>query len=447
MAKFTFTALGKTFEVDAPAGVTEAQAKAVFDKQLNTGSLTGLTSGDILNAATQARDGLTAAVSQLGANAASAINSLSTQLPNLGNIPMPTTTNVASFVKQSVAQVKIGSLSPTQIQGLVSQAATQVGQAANVLTNANGLGKFGLNPTQLEKAGLLKPGTAKMIAATGASITSVLGSPASWTGKNGATNLASVLNNEKLQNTVQQKLMASSFEKLGQIGAITKNLDPAKLGPIVQNAAKFGPDVAKKWLAGTAPANLVGQLNNFAKGAQFGAAFAGLNEAISGGGSPLVTAVKELKGFSNTVNRATVNQGATSVIGNAKIPSPKFQAPPKVTAQVKADFVGQLKALQDEKDSYDTEYAAFYNSAVSTVRNPAGALADYVQGLITQAESLRAKAIALEPKFQQLSEAAVSQSFDVGAAAARASGQLLGNQYAIDALLRLLTQLLAKLNA
>jgi hypothetical protein len=55
----------RTFEVKGPPGLTFEQAKAIFDKQVSTGSLVGYKPGDILSAATQAANGLPGAQAQL----------------------------------------------------------------------------------------------------------------------------------------------------------------------------------------------------------------------------------------------------------------------------------------------------------------------------------------------------------------------------------------------
>lgn len=434
MANFTFTANGQTYKVTAPAGTSEAAAKAIFDKQLNTGSLTGLSPGQFVNAAKQAEQGLKSAIAQLGPNADAAIKSLSTQLPNLSNVAMPSTTNIANFVKQSTSQIKIGTLNPTQIQGLVSQAATQVGQAAAALTSDKGLGKFGFNPKQLEQVGVLKPGTAKLIESTGKSITDVLRSPTVWTGKNGINNVTNLLSNEKLQNTLQQNIMKQGFDKLGQIGAITKDLDPSKLGPIVQNAAKFGADTAKKWLDGAAPAGLVSQLNSFAKGASFAGAFAALNSAFSGGGSPLQAGIKELKGFANTINRDTVNQGTKSVIGNPKVPQPSFSAPPKIPRETKESLSAQLITLQAEKTELDNEYSTLYSRFVSAFQN--GQVDRLGPAIITDLRALKIKYEAFLPKIKAISDQAEAQAIvDLFEQAYRAVGSVENNILLIDVII------------
>jgi hypothetical protein len=62
MATFSFTLPnGKPFEIKGPPGLSLEQAKAVFDKQAETGSLVGMVPGGVLSAATQAAQGLPSA--------------------------------------------------------------------------------------------------------------------------------------------------------------------------------------------------------------------------------------------------------------------------------------------------------------------------------------------------------------------------------------------------
>lgn len=230
MAKFTITVAGKEYEVEGPANATLDQAREILTKQLDTGGLVGFKPGDFLNVAKQAEAGLKGAIAQLGANAQSAIDSLSTKLPDLTNVSVTNPIDVASFVNIKLpSQVKIGSLVPTQVQGLMAQTASIVNQPATAISNALGVGKFGLSPANLEKYGLLKPGTTELINKGIGSVTDVLGSASVWTGKIGATSLSSVLGNDTLQNTIQQGLMSTGFSQLSSLGAITNNLSAEKL--------------------------------------------------------------------------------------------------------------------------------------------------------------------------------------------------------------------------
>jgi hypothetical protein len=395
MAKFTFTVDGTTYDIEGPASATEAQARAILDKQLNTGSLVGFKPGDFLNVAKQAEAGLAGAVAQLGDRLTSEINKLSTQLPNLTNVQVQNPINAANFSNLKLPeQLNIGTLIPSQVQGLMAQTANFVNQPATAITNTLGLGKFGLDAGQLEKYGILKPGTADLIAKGVGSFTDVLGSPASWTGKLGADSLTSVLGNDSLQNTIQQGLMSSGFGQLSSIGAITSNLSADKLGPIVNNAAKFGAEAVAQWTSGLTsqlPAGLVSQLNVLGQSSVFAESFAALGPIASlfgGGGSPLVTSIKQAKGFLDTVNRTTVNYGFKNIISNAKIPIPNFSIP-------KPLLITEIQTLNQQVRSLEKQRTAFSNSISTSIFGIANPTNDAINTAIAQAQTLLAGANAL----------------------------------------------------
>ena len=355
MSKFSFTGPnGEVYDVEGPSGATVEQARAIFDQQISTGGLTGIPVGGLVNAVTQATGGLSSAIAQIGPASFAQAQQLGSaiNLPDLRGMPIPNPIGVSDFVKTTVSQQNIGAINPAQIQGLIAQTSTSVGQAASAITNTKGLGKFGLNADQLQLSGLIKPGLAEQINLDPSKFTSILSSPTSWTGKSGATDLTSVLGNERLQTTVQQGLMNVNFDQLKQVGAISGTEAASQLGPLLNNSTKFGLGNATEWLktapslgslgslvsgsgisgllagaAGGAPAALISQMNNFAKSAEFAQAFAGLNADISGGGNPLEAGVQAAKGFTNTVNRSNLNEAVKKVIGNSKISVPDFTPP------------------------------------------------------------------------------------------------------------------------
>jgi len=327
MSVFKFTGPdGKVFEIQGPSGATFDQAKAIFDKQLSTGSLTNIPVGVTVNAVTQAAGGLSSALAQIGPQAIA----LTKQIGGAINLPtkigalIPNAISVSNFVTTKISGQNIGSIASNQIQGLVAQAAASVNQAADTITNAKGLGKFGLDASQLQLSGLIKPGIAEQIKQIPEKFKEILSSPSSWTGKLGAVNLDSVLNNSSLQTRVQQGLMNANFDQLKQLGTIKGTEIASQLGPLLNNATKFGAATATAWLNGKAPGALINQMNNFATSAQFSQSFADINSAISGGGNPLQAGVVAAKGFTSTVNRTSVDQATSAIIGDAKIETPTF---------------------------------------------------------------------------------------------------------------------------
>ena len=256
---------------------------------------------------------------------------------------IPNAISVSIFVNTKISSLNIGTIPSAQIQGLVAQASASVNQAANAITNAKGLGQFGLDANQLQLSGLIKPGIADQIKQVPDKFKEILSSPTSWTGKLGAVNLDSVLNNTELQTRVQQGLMNTNFDQLKQLGTIKGTEIASQLGPLLNNATKFGAATATAWLNGKAPGDLVNKMNNFATSAQFGQAFAEVNAAIAGGGNPLQAGVVAAKGFVSTVNRTNVNQATSAIIGDAKIETPDFAPPAAATvAAANAVYTGPL---------------------------------------------------------------------------------------------------------
>jgi hypothetical protein len=346
MSVFKFTRPdGKIFELQGPANATFDQAKAIFDKQLASGGLTGIPVGGVVNAVTQAAGGLSSALAQIGPQAAA----LTKQIGGAINLPtklgalIPNAISVSNFVNTKISSLNIGTIASNQIQGLVAQASASVNQAANAITNAKGLGQFGLDANQLQLSGLIKPGIADQIKQVPDKFKEILSSPTSWTGKFGAVNLDSVLNNSGLQTRVQQGLMNTNFDQLKQLGTIKGTEIASQLGPLLNTATKFGAATATAWLNGKAPGDLVNKMNNFATSAQFGQAFADVNAAVAGGGNPLQAGIVAAKGFTSTVNRTNVNQATSAIIGDSNIETPDFSpAAAAPVAATNAVYTGPL---------------------------------------------------------------------------------------------------------
>lgn len=298
MAAYKFSGPnGQIFEVNAPAGISEQEARSLFEKELNAGKLTNLNVG-------QALEGLTsAAKSTLG------------QLSKLTDVPVNLPVNPAQLLKQSPTTISIGSLDPKQVTGLLGQASSAVNQSADSFSIDKGIGKFGLTPQQLQEQGFLKPGTVEQFIGKGnTDFTSILKSPSCWTGKGGAGSLDGFLKNPNLQDTTQTTLMSKGFDQLKSLGTLTGKETPQQLAAMVQGAAKFGaPDMAA-WAKGAAPADLVSSIDGLAKNAQFATDLVG----------KLPDPAPVLEGVTNTVNRSTVDNSVKGFVGNEKVPAPTY---------------------------------------------------------------------------------------------------------------------------
>lgn len=328
------TPTGQPIEVTGPAGSTYDQALSIFNQQYNTGSLSGLRAGDILNSLIQAKGGLTTALSQVTSSITpSTISQIGSAITKIPNLPAQNPVNISTFVNTPIlASSVVGPLSTTQIQGLLSSTAAAVNQPATEITNEKGLGTYGLTADQLQQAGLIKPGTAELINQDPANTVSILSSPTVWTGRGGADSLDSVLANPTLQSIAQQGTLASSYNNLSELGTVSSTVNnlfnsTTDLGAVVNNAANYGIGATTDWLNNTLGGSDIGQLTTSAIDSIFGQNFGTANKSVSGGGNPLQTGVQTPRGYSNTVNRSVIDTAFNSIIGNNKIPSNIFANP------------------------------------------------------------------------------------------------------------------------
>jgi hypothetical protein len=367
MATFNFTLPnGKPFEVKAPPGFTLEQAKAAFDKQAETGSLVGLKPGMVLSAATQAAqglasaqalltqaqsgigsaltgalgeaggalggslagvaDGLTGAVGEavsavegvasvVTGGAATAINTIN---GILANAPVVNEINLGDFAKALPGVAAIGPLTVPDVTAVLAQAKKLVDQAGTIVTDAKGLGEFGLDPSQLEAAGILKPGMAKFVADGASTVTDLLKSPAAFTGKDAITGVQDLLGNLVKQGLIQQDLMKKGTDALKAFGVPADLLSAAGAAGSILNAAK-DPLAAVAFLKNLPGigADLASTLTTNIRAGGWAAALAKkIPPEFKAETVPVPTA--------NTVNRDTVNAAVTRVLGNPKIPAPNY---------------------------------------------------------------------------------------------------------------------------
>ena len=327
MSIFKFAnSAGVSYEVQGPPGATYDQARVIFNQQYSTGGLTGLPVGGILNAVTQTQGGLATAPAEIGQQAIDLVdqNSGTSKLPVQIGKPPATAITVSEFVNTGVNSQTIGDVSTAQVQGLVATTAAVVDQSANVITTTKGLGTYGLTADQLQLAGLIKPGIADQVKQDPANAVSILSSPTSWTGLQGATDINTILADAGLQTATQQDLMSNSYEQLKQNGTLNGNESAEAVGPLVNAATKYGVEPTTQWLNNNAPANTGTQISNFVNSSNYGSNFGANNKSLSGAIGALSLGVVIAKGYTNTVNRQNLNQATAAVIGNPKIPTPNF---------------------------------------------------------------------------------------------------------------------------
>ena len=371
MSIFSFTnpVNGQPFEIKGPPSLSQAQAKAIFDKQVSAGSLVGFKKGDVLSAATQAADGLAGAQAQLAQAAKGIGGDLSGAIKNIpgvgdiaaqaqsvaskalsgisaavSNLPVANGINVADFAKQGASLVPIQGLGISDVTAAMSSASKLVGQASSAISNTLGAGKFGFDASQLESVGVLKPGTAATYLKQGInSLTDVLKSPAVFTGKDGINSLDSLLGSVPTQNGIQQQLMSQGLNAVKQLGIPTDKLSTASLAGLANAAAKSIP-TTMDWAKGLPlPADIKSKLDTAVRDGAFAADFS--NFKID---DPMKAVITPLPAV-DTVNRQTVDAASKRIVGNDKVPTVKYSVSDQIDAQKEAFAIqkkfGEIKTI------------------------------------------------------------------------------------------------------
>lgn len=428
------TAISKTFKVSGGPGMTREQAYEIFKKQAGAGSLTGFSPGDVLSAQTQAKDGLEAAKAEIGQSlsgfpgtdagtlnsfksiadtakksiaagttgtsltgavgtAGGVLKDTANKVSSLFGTPAADGISTADFAKTASALAPMANLNTTDVRATVAAVGKATGQDFTQITNSVGAGKYGFDATQLETAGLVKPGTASKYLSQGASeLTDVLKSPAVWTGKGGINNLDSLLSNPAAQNLTQQELMSKGLSTAKSLGLPVDELNPKDLSGV---AANFGKSTAEgaDWIRGKLPADKQADFDKRFADAKFavGTAEQKLNEPVK----------KEVPPgeATDTTNRQTVDAAATRVVGNDKVPTPNYggeQADVKWTdkyKEIRAEVIKQVTALIEINDTFNASIDVGANT--STLTRPE------IQALAARLEPI---AIGLYTADRQVSE-------------------------------------------
>jgi hypothetical protein len=263
-----------------------------------------------LSAITGVLTGAAARVGSLASTSVDTISGLIRATPTAG-------INVADFAKQSPALSGLGSMSLPDVTGTLAQASKLVGQAAGAVSNELGAGKFGLDASQLERAGLVKPGTAAAFLAQGSTdLVGVLKSPTVWTGKDGVKSLDGLLSNDGLQNRIQQGLMTSGVADLKSLGLPTDKLTPQALSGLATNAAKSVTDTLN-WAKNTS--DLPADIKSSFDAAAVNGAFA-VNLTQTKIDPSMLQEYKPLAAI-NTVNADTLIAAGKRIVGNPKVPN------------------------------------------------------------------------------------------------------------------------------
>jgi hypothetical protein len=346
MAEFTFTnSDGKAFTIKGPESLTRDQAQEIFDKQNSTGALVGLKPGALLSSATQAAAGLKGALSSasgalsgslsavsgaLTAQGSIALSSIGTISKTISDFPVTNPINTADFTKVassitgSGAVSGIAAMNIPEVNGVLAQAKNLVGQASSVLSNTKGVGSFGFDVKQLETAGFVKPGTSALMSSAGSLLSDVVKSPAAWTGKGGIKSVGDLLGSDTKQSLIQQDLMTKGVAGLAAVGVPVAALSSQGIAGMALNAAKSLPNAEAFAKGLPIPGDATGAIQSAFSSAVRDGAY-----AVNLVADKIPTIFKEQDipiPKIDTVNRATLDAAVSRVVGEPKIPIPKYTA-------------------------------------------------------------------------------------------------------------------------
>ena len=178
-----------------------------------------------------------------------------------GSVGSSCSSPVKSSVKDTVPESEETKVNPVIFDKMIS--ATLIAQSATnadndelnkravegIATDSKGnkfavIGKFAHTPTQLERAGYLKPGSgllAEKLIAQGSKLTTAIPNRL-FTGKDNINSINEYLSNKKIQIKAEQALITKGMSDLYRKGVISGKESPDQLGGLALTSAKFGSD-------------------------------------------------------------------------------------------------------------------------------------------------------------------------------------------------------------
>lgn len=224
---------------------------------------------------------------------------------------VPPTAAISTALDKNTTGTMVGQISTLAATG---PAAAAVKLGAGVVETATGkvacIGAMAQSPEQMEQAGILKPGSAKLIAklvADGKTVEEAMTSNL-FTGMPGAENLKTYVSNTSAQCAAQVSTFQKAQTALTQNGLITGNEAGTQIAGLVMSAATAGISDTVNFVknaANSAIGAVTGAVSNIA-----GAATGALNNVL-GSASSLVSAGN----FAGNL-ASTVTGGLSSIAGS-----------------------------------------------------------------------------------------------------------------------------------
>lgn len=227
-------------------------------------------------------------------------------LPLVPEINKVTNSFLAAVPSVTAISSSIGMNSTVALVGQAAKLAA-VGPAANAITKGFGVvtdssnklvasvGALAASPAQMEKAGILKPGSGALVAsliATGKTVEQAF-SDNLFTGKPGAENLKLFVNNPKSQAEAMVSTLKQAQSALTKSGVLTGK-ESAAIGGLVLGAAVSSPSAAIGLLKGTP--NLAAAANTLSGDISSIVASGNFASSISSGSTAIAKAVSKVTG-------------------------------------------------------------------------------------------------------------------------------------------------------
>lgn len=303
----------------------------------------GLT-GAIGPAVSNLQGSLSGAAGSISSLATTAIGTLNKAITSN---PVTSPINTADFAKQIPALGSIGSMTLPDVTGVMAQAKNLVGQATDKLSNIKGAGSFGFDASQLESAGVLKPGTSALAAATGASLSDLFKSAASFTGKLGIKSGADLLANAPAQAQIQQTLMSKGVAALSAAGIPTGALSAQGLAGVALSAAKSIPNTESLLKGLPTSADVKATFNTMVRDGAYAVNLTKEKVPEVFKQQVIPTPVE------NNTNRETLTAATTRVLGNDKIPEPTYTRSSEFLGgeAARTAILAELEAAKNDLDT------------------------------------------------------------------------------------------------
>ena len=287
---------------------------------------------------------------------------------------VPVTGAISKALDPNTTNAMVGAVST--IAKNTPNVASAIEKGAGVVTNAAGqktavVGQLAQTPEQMEAAGILKPGSAALVARLiqgGKTVEQAL-TPNLFTGKSGIDNLTTYLNNPTAQVKTQVANFQTAQTQLTQSGFITGKESGSQLAGVVTAAALAGPAAAinaVKSAAGVLGQVVTGPINALGGAANklLGSASSLLN-AGNFAGNLASTVTGGLSSIAGSLNGLAKNLtgGVESLLNSAKgIAGSAFDAIKNSFPKLTAGVPQNLKQIADKAtaaaQNSDTELQA-----------------------------------------------------------------------------------------